>query len=101
MGFLNTIYKLGEIVVKQNPDSVVKEHVKRWLRLPQNANMSHLYLPTKHLGLKFLLLSDIYACCQLTTRNISKTIASFRITRTLSTYKTKIYKRRHKRKQNK
>ena len=32
-----------------------------------------MYLPTKHLGLKFSLPSDIYACCQLSTRNILKT----------------------------
>ena len=35
--------------------------------------MGHLYLPTKHLGLNFSLPSDIYACCQLSTRNILKT----------------------------
>ena len=41
---------------------------------PQNANMSHLYLPTKHLRLTFSLPSDIYAYCQLSTRNILKTL---------------------------
>ena len=41
---------------------------------PQNANMSHLYLPTKHLTLTFSLTSDIYAYCQLSTRNILKTL---------------------------
>ena len=68
-----SIYKLGESWVSQNLDSIVKEYVKRWLHLPQNANMGHLYLPTKHLGLNFSLPSDIYACCQLSTRNILKT----------------------------
>ena len=66
-----SICKLGESWVKQNLDSIV--NVKRWLHLPQNANMGHLYLPTKHLGLNFSLTSDIYACCQLSTRNILKT----------------------------
>ena len=68
-----SMYNLGETWVKQNLDSIVKEYVKGWLHLPQNANMSHLYPPTKHLGLKFSLPSDIYACCQLSTRNILKT----------------------------
>ena len=68
-----SMYNLGETWVKQNLDSSVKEYVKSWLHPPQNANMSHLYLPTKHLGLKFSLPSDIYACCQLSTRNILKT----------------------------
>ena len=44
-----SIYKLGETWVEQNLDLIFKEYVKRWLHLPQNANMSHLYLPTKHL----------------------------------------------------
>ena len=60
-----SIYKLGKTWVRQNLDSIVKVYVKHWLHLPQNGNMSHLYLPTKHLGLKFSLHSDIYACCQL------------------------------------
>ena len=41
------------------------KYVKRWLHLSQNANISYLYHPTKHLGLKFSLPSEIYACCQL------------------------------------
>ena len=69
-----SIYRLGKTCVKQNLDPIVKGYVKRWLRLTQNANFSHFCLPTNHLGLKFSLLSDIYACCQLTTRNILQVI---------------------------
>ena len=47
--------------------------------LPQNANISHLYLPPKHLELKFSLPSDIYACCQLSTRNILKSSQNLEI----------------------
>ena len=74
-----SINKLGETWVKQNLDSIVKEYVKRWLHLPQNANMSHLYLPTKYLGLTFSLPSDTYACCQLSTRNILGTSQNLEI----------------------
>ena len=73
------MYKSGETWVKQNLDSTVKEYVKCWLHLPENANMSHLYLPTKHLSLKFSLPSDIDACCQLSTRNILKTSQNLKI----------------------
>ena len=45
----------------------------------QNANTSHLYVPTKYLGLKFSLPYDIYARCQLTTRNILKTSQNLEI----------------------
>ena len=51
----------------------------RWVHLSQNANMSHLYLPTKHLGLRFSLPSDIYAFCQLSTRNLLKTSQNLEI----------------------
>ena len=40
---------LCETWVRQNLDSIVEEYVKRWRHLPQNANISHLYLPTKYL----------------------------------------------------
>ena len=49
------------------------------LYVPQNANLSHLYLPTKHLGSTFSLPSDIYACCQLSTRSIFKTLQNLEI----------------------
>ena len=64
------IYKLSDTWVIQQLDSIVKEYVKRWLLLPQCSNFRHLYLPSKHLGLKFSLPSDIYKASQLTTRSI-------------------------------
>ena len=74
-----SIYTLAKTWVKEKLDSIVKEYVKRWFRLPQNANLSHLYLPTKHLGVKFSLPSDIHPCCQLTTRDILKTSQNLEI----------------------
>ena len=47
--------------------------MKRWLQLQQSANFRHLYLPTKQLGMKFSLLSDVYLDSQLITRKILKT----------------------------
>ena len=74
-----SIYKLGKTWAKQNPDPIIKEYVKRSLRLPRNDTLSHLYLPTKHLGLKFSLPSDIYACYQLSTTLILKTSRNLEI----------------------
>ena len=67
-----SIYQLSDTWVIQNLDSLVKEFVKRWLRLPQSANFTHLYLPSKMLGMKFSLPSDVYKSSQLATRNILK-----------------------------
>ena len=46
--------------------------MKRWLQLPQSANFRHLCLPTKQLGMKFSLPSDVYLASQLITRKILK-----------------------------
>ena len=65
-----SIYNLSKTWVIQNLDCKIKEYVKRWLLLPQGANIRHLYLPAKYLGLKFSFPSDIYEESQLTTRKI-------------------------------
>ena len=67
-----SIYRLSETWVIQNLDSIIKEYVKRWLQLPQSANFRHLCLPTKQLGMKFSLPSDVYLASQLITRKILK-----------------------------
>ena len=74
-----SIYKVGKTWVKQNLESIVKEYLKQWLRLPQNANLRHLHQPTKPLGLNFSLPFDIYAYIQLSTRNILKTSQNLEI----------------------
>ena len=67
-----SIYRLSETWVVQNLDSIIKEYVKRWLQLPQIANFCHLYLPTKQLGMKFSLPSDMYLASQLIIQKILK-----------------------------
>ena len=65
-----SVYRLSETWVIQNLDSIIKEYVKRWLQLPQSANFGHLHLPTKQVGTKFSLPSDVYLASQLITRKI-------------------------------
>ena len=67
-----SIYRLSETWVIQNLNSIIKEYAKRWLQLPQRANFRRLYLPTKQLGMKFSLPSDVYLASQLITRKILK-----------------------------
>ena len=64
--------KITSTWIIHNLDSFVKEHTKRWLRLPESANARHFYLPVKKLGMKFTLPSGTYNSIQLTTRNILK-----------------------------
>ena len=87
-----SIYNLTKTWVIQNLDSLIIEYVKRWLSLPQGANTRHLFLPTKHLGLKFSLPSDIYDSCQLTTRKILDTSENREMKELYSLTKTKYSK---------
>ena len=68
------LYRLSKTRVIQNLDSIIKEYVKPWLQLPQSADFCHLYLPTKQLGMKFSLPSDVYLASQSITRKILKAL---------------------------
>ena len=69
-----SIYRLSETWVIQNVDSIIKEYVKRWLQLPQSTNFRHVHLPTKQLGMKFSLPSDVYLASQSITRKFLKAL---------------------------
>ena len=65
-----SIYNLGSTWVKQNLDNIIVRQVRHWLNFHPGANIAHLKLPIKKLGLNFLLPSDIFLNCQVTTRQI-------------------------------
>ena len=55
-----SIYDLGVTWVKQNCDSLVTNYLRRWLRFHPGANIKHLKLSSKRLGMNLKLPSDIY-----------------------------------------
>ena len=59
--------------MKQNCDGVVTRQFRHWLNFHPGANVNHLKLPTKKLGLNIQLPSDIYSACQTVTRRIMAT----------------------------
>ena len=67
-----TIYKLGDAWVKQKCDMLVIYYVRRWVNFQPVANIKHLCLSCKRLGLNLRLSSHIYNSCQLSTRRLMK-----------------------------
>ena len=67
-----SIYKLGDTWIKQKCDMLVVNYVRRWLNFHPGANIKHLCLSCKRLGLNLKLPSYIYNSCQITTRRLMK-----------------------------
>ena len=67
-----SIYDLGVTWVKQNCDSLVTNSLRKWLKFHPGANIKHLNLSCKRLGINLKLPSDIFNSCQITTRRLLK-----------------------------
>ena len=65
-----TIYNLSETWVIQNIDNHFSKFYRKWLQLPVSANITHLSLPNKKLGLNIRTAKQIYNECKITVRRI-------------------------------
>ena len=87
-----SIYRLGETLVKQNCDMLVVNYARKWLKMHQGANTSHLTLPIKKLGFNLKLPYYIYNSCQITTRRLLKTSSDPNIRNQVTTVQDNIIK---------
>ena len=67
-----TIYHLNENWVNQNIDNSFSKYYRKWLQLLVCANITHLSLPNKKLGMNFQTAKLIYNECKITLRRILK-----------------------------
>ena len=65
-----SIYNMSQTWVEQHLDNKVTEYVKKWLHFHQGANVTHLKLATKKIGLGLQLVSDVFRYCKLSIRKI-------------------------------
>ena len=67
-----SIYDLTETWVVRNIDNQISKFVRLWLRLHAGANLTHISLQSKKLGLRFTFAKKIYQQCKLSVRRILK-----------------------------
>ena len=67
-----SIYDLAETWVVRNIDNQISKFVRLWLRLHTGANLTHISLQSKKLGLRFTFAKKIYQQCKLSVRRILK-----------------------------
>ena len=67
-----TIYNLKETWVNQNIDNQFSKYYWKCLHLPVCANITHLSLPNKKLGMNVQTAKLIYNECKITLRRILK-----------------------------
>ncbi len=56
--------------LKGSCDSLILKYIRKWLNFHPGANVCHLNLPLKRLGLNLLLPSQLYQQCKVTVRRI-------------------------------
>ena len=67
-----TAYEFPLTWLKQNLDSSVLYYVRRWFQFHPGANTTHLTLPSKYLGARVSLISDLFEKCKLSKRTLLK-----------------------------
>ena len=67
-----TIYHLNQTWVSQNTDNQFSKYYRKWLQLPACANIKHLSLPNKKLGMNVKTTKSIYNECKITLRRVLK-----------------------------
>ena len=77
--WLLSIYKLDVTWIKQSCDNVVTRFLRKWLNMHPGANISHMFLSHKRIGLNFSLPSHIYTYAKISTRSLMKTSADIDI----------------------
>ena len=66
-----TIYKLSETWVKEKLDNnIIGKFIRKWLQLPVSGNITHLTLPSRHLGINIKTAATLYNNCQISLRKI-------------------------------
>ena len=65
-----SIYDLGITWIKQNCDSIVTNYIRRWLKFHPGANLKHLTLSCRSLGINLKLPSNLFDSCQTSTRRL-------------------------------
>ncbi len=65
-------YQLDLFWLKGSCDSLILRYIRKCLNFHPGANVSHLNLPLKRLGLNLLLPSQLYQQCKVTVRRIMR-----------------------------
>ena len=72
-----SMYQLTETWVKQNIDDfIINKYIRKWLCMPISANVTHLSLPAKYLGLDIISAKQTYLQCQLSVNRIIKSTSN-------------------------
>ena len=67
-----SIYDLTETWIIQNIENKFNRFYRKWLQIPVNGNVTHLFLPNTKLGLNMKEVKSVYRACKLTVRRILK-----------------------------
>ena len=68
-----SIYSISETWTIQNLDNVVNKYIRKWLGMHVGANITHLTMPPKRLGLNFKSVFNILKQCNLSLRRLLST----------------------------
>ena len=68
-----SIYSISETWTIQNLDNVVNKYIRKWFGMHVGANITHLTMPPKRLGLNFKSVSNILKQCNLSLRRLLST----------------------------
>ena len=77
--WLLSINKFDVTWIKQSCDNLVTRFLRKWLNMHPGANISHMSLSHKRIGLNFSLPSHIYTYAKISTRSLMKTSADIDI----------------------
>ena len=68
-----SIYSISETWTIQNLDNVVNKYIRKWFGMHVGANITHLTMPPKRLGLNFKSVSNILKQCKRSLRRLLST----------------------------